>query len=247
MDTLYESPEQLLFRHSGASRNPEDSKHWTPAFAGVTKFVMNHFWMVLGLVAATSASAAPGLFSLTGLDGWDAQTFRKKTPTQYALVKDSGTQVLRADCKASASGFISRGEIDLAKTPVLEWRWKVDQVYPGLNEREKSGDDFPARVYVVRDGGWAVWRTRSLVYAWASHEPAGNDWPNPYTGQAHMVALQSGAAKAGRWITEKRDLRADFKRYFDLDLDTLDGIALMSDCDDAGGETRAWFGDIQTR
>mgnify|MGYP001792320715 CR=1 FL=1 len=62
-----------------------------------------------------------------------------------------------------------------------------------------------------------------------------------------MVVLQSGTTRTGHWMTEKRDLRADFKRYLGLDLDTLDGVALMSDCDDAGGNTRAWFGDIQLK
>ncbi len=197
------------------------------------------------LMFSASASAAPGLFSVTGLEGWEPQIFRKLTPTPYQLVKDGGTQVVQADCKASASGLISKHEVDLTKTPILEWRWKVDHVYSGISEKEKAGDDFPARIYVVHSGGIALWRTRSLAYTWASSQPAGSDWPNPFADQVHMVALESGKSKNGKWVTERRDLRADFKRYFDLDLETLDGIALMSDCDNAGGATRAWFGDVK--
>jgi hypothetical protein len=200
------------------------------------------------LFIALPALAAPGLFSRSGLSGWEAQTFRNKTPTGYTLVDDNGAgTVLRADCAASASGLIARQPIDLRRTPVLQWRWKVDGVYTGVDERRKSGDDFPARVYVVRDGGWAVWRTRSLVYVWASTAAAGTDFPNAYTGQAHVVVLRSGTADAGRWQAERRDLRADFRRYFDLEVDTLDGLAVMSDCDDAGGSARAWFGDLELR
>lgn len=189
--------------------------------------------------------ANPGLFSLSGLAGWEALSFKKKTPTTYTLVSEGKTQVLRAECQASASGYIAKGKLDLAKTPMLSWRWKVDGVYEGINERKKSGDDFPARVYVVRDGGLAVWRTRSLVYVWSSQQAVGSDWPNPYASQAHHVALQSGASKAGQWMSERRDLRADFKRYFNLDVNTLDGVALMSDCDDSGAQARAHFGDIR--
>lgn len=191
------------------------------------------------------ALADPGLFSMSGLTGWEALTFKKKTPTAYALTQDGKAPVLHAECKASASGYIAKGKLDLAKTPRLTWRWKVGGIYEGINEREKGGDDFPARVYVVRDGGLAIWRTRSLVYVWSSNQAAGSDWPNPYASQAHHVALQSGASKAGQWQTESRDLRADFKRYFDLDVDALDGVALMSDCDDFKGTTSAHYGDIR--
>jgi hypothetical protein len=154
-------------------------------------------------------------------------------------------QVLEADCQASASGWIRKGKIDLASTPVLRWRWKVAQVYPGIREREKKGDDFPARVYVVLDAGLAVWRTRSLVYVWASVEPQGSDWPSAYTRQARVVALRSGASGIGSWHEEQRDVRADFKRYFGIDASTADGVAIMTDCDDAGGATRAWYGDVR--
>lgn len=96
----------------------------------------------------------------------------------------------------------------------------------------------------MRDGGWTPWRTRSLVYVWARHEPAGTDWPSAYSAQAHIVALRSGAAQAGRWLEERRNLRADFRRYFGLDAGTAHGVALMTDCD-GGGEARAWYGDIR--
>lgn len=200
--------------------------------------------LVLGL-CAPAALAQAGLFSVTGLDGWSEQTFEGKKPTRYRLTRDSGVQVLEADCQASASGWIWKHKIDLARTPVLRWRWKVAQVYQGVREREKKGDDFPARVYVVLDGGLAAWRTRSLVYVWASSEPQGSDWPSAYTRQARMVALRSGASGAGRWHEERRDVRADFQRYFGIELHSVDGVAVMTDCDDAGGKARAWYGDVR--
>lgn len=196
-------------------------------------------------LCATAALAEPGLFSISGLDGWSEQTFKDKKPTQYRLARESNVQVLEADCKASASARIWKEKIDLLRTPILSWRWKVESVYPAVAEREKKGDDFPARVYVVMDGGLAVWRTRSLVYVWSSTESKGSDWPGAYTAQAHVVALRSGPADAGRWMEERRDVRADLKRYFGLDATHIDGVALMTDCDDAAGATRAWYGDVR--
>lgn len=194
---------------------------------------------------ALAALGVAGLFSATGLDGWTEQTFAGKQPTRYRLVRDSGVQVLQADCQASASGWIRKQQIDLKSTPVLRWRWKVERVYSDVREREKKGDDFPARVYVVLGSGRALSRSRSIVYVWASTEPQGSDWSSAYTSQAHMVALRSGASGAGQWHEERRDVRADFKRFFGIDVKVADGVAIMTDCDDAGGATRAWYGDVR--
>jgi hypothetical protein len=185
----------------------------------------------------------PGLAFAQGTGDWEAQGFRGKAATTYSILKEPAGEVVQADCKASASGLIRKDKIDLARTPFLRWRWRIESTYRGINEREKAGDDYPARVYVVLDGGLLAWRTRSLVYVWSSTSPAGADWPNPYTAQAHMVALRSG--NPGVWHEERRDVRADFKRYFGLDVDAIDGVALMTDCDDARGATRAWYADVR--
>lgn len=117
------------------------------------------------------------------------QTFKDVPPVHYRLTREGGVQVLEAECRAGASGWLWRETVELRRTPALAWRWKVGELPGSASEREKAGDDFAARVYVVLDGGWAPWRTRSLVYVWARHEPAGTDWPSAYTAQAHIVAL----------------------------------------------------------
>lgn len=171
--------------------------------------------------------------------GWEAQVFRNKPPTAYAVARG----VIEARCDRSASGLVRREKVDLGKTPFLRWRWKVESLYSNLDERTRQGDDYPARVYVVIDGGLLPWRTRTLVYVWSSTSAQGSDWPSAYTAQAHVVALRSG--NPGAWQEERRDVRADFRRYFGLDVAAIDGVALMTDCDDAGGSTRAWYADLR--
>ena len=195
-------------------------------------------------VAGTSL-AAPGVFSVNGLQGWDPQTFKNKTPTPYRLIEDAGVKVLEARCDHSASGYVWKEKIDLTQTPKLSWRWRVEKIFEQLREREKSGDDFPVRLYVVRDGGWALWRTRSLVYVWSNGESGVHDWPDAYTAQAHVIALRAGKQGLGQWQQEQRDIRADFKTYFGEDVDHVDAVALMSDCDDSGRSSRSLFGDIK--
>lgn len=198
--------------------------------------------LLVVLLSAFPAGAEPGPFSVGGLAGWTKQTFRGRAPTGYRLTRDAGVQVLEADCRSSASGWMWKEKIDLRLTPILAWRWKVATLHPAVREREKAGDDFAARVYVVAGGGL---RSRSLVYVWAGTEAQGTDWPSAYTAQAHMVALRSGTSGAQQWREERRDVRADFKRYFGLELEAVDGVALMTDCDDAGGVARAWYGDLR--
>lgn len=190
---------------------------------------------LLSLLCAAAARAEPGQFSARGLEGWAEQTFRGRKPTEYRLARDAGVQVLEADCKASASGWMWKEKIDLRRTPVLRWRWKAASMYAGLREREKRGDDFPARVYVVLGG-------RTLVYVWASEAAPLSDWVSPYTSRAHIVALRSGP---GQWLEEKRDVQEDLRRYLGIEATHIDGVAVMTDCDDAGGATRAWYGDLR--
>ena len=198
-----------------------------------------------GLLLATPASADPRPFSLYGLAGWEPQTFLFHAHTAYQPVQDGNIQVIEAQCDNSASGQIWRDRIDLKATPVLAWRWKIESLYAGLNEREKAGDDFPVRVYAVRGGGLAPWRNRAIVYVWSNGEQGPADWPDAYTESAHVVAVRSGSNGVGEWQQERRDLRADFKQFFGLDLQSLDAVALMTDCDDHHGKARAWYGDLR--
>jgi hypothetical protein len=207
---------------------------------------MSRIWRSLLLVPLLAQglpahAAGPGAFSRGGLQGWQAQTFDGKAATRYQL-RDG---YLQAECRASASGFTWRQSVRLSDTPILSWRWRVHDLLRGIDERRKNGDDFLARVYVVVDGGWAVWRSRSLVYVWSNGETPGADWPSAYTRQAHIIALRAGATGLGEWQHEQRDLAADFQRYFGEIPERIHALALMSDCDDSGGAGRADYGDIQ--
>jgi hypothetical protein len=135
-------------------------------------------------------------------------------------------------------------QVDLAATPYLHWRWKVDNVFSGNDERRRAGDDYPARVYVVFSGGLLFWRTRAINYVWSSHQPPGTAWPNAYTGNARMIAVESGSEHLGQWRQARRDVRADYRRLFGEEPGRVDAVALMTDTDDTGATATAWYGDI---
>jgi hypothetical protein len=197
-----------------------------------------------GLPPLLAAELLLGDFS-DGTGAWERRSF--KGETRYRVADVDGIRALEAVADGSASALYRRVTVDLEKTPWLHWRWRVEDTFgPTIDERTRRGDDYPARIYVVRRGGIAFWRTRALNYVWASGRPVGDRWANAYAGaNVQMWALDSGAADAGHWVSHTRNVRADWRAAFGDDITTLDGLALMTDADDTGGMARAWYADIR--
>ena len=206
-------------------------------------------WLLLGVCGAALAASTdqPPPFSSGGLDGWTPESILTEKATQYSAVEDGGIKVVQAQCQDSASMLGWAGPIDLGKTPLLSWRWKIERLYAGLDERVKGSSDFPARVYVVAGKRWLPWSLRTVEYAWSNGEYKAVSWPSPYSGamgQAVIVPVRTGAEGVGEWQEQQRNVQADFKQFFNIDLDKIGAVALMSDCDDAHGSGRAWYGDL---
>lgn len=170
---------------------------------------------------------------------WPTRSFEGET--RYSVVEKSGRRVLEAKSQGQASARYLEREVDLNETPYLHWCWQVSKTYPGLDETTKAGDDYPARVYVAHKTGLLPWQVESVNYVWASTQPQGATWPNAFTQRAQLIALQSGEQRVGDWIAEVRDVRADFAELFSNSPSYINGIALMSDGDNAGGNATAWF------
>ena len=185
-----------------------------------------------------------GRFSDSSLEGWDSRAFKGVTEYAFAFDRGLGKTVLNATARASAAGRFRKIRIDLTRTPVLHWSWKVDQVFDDIDETRKSGDDFPARVYVVVERGVLGLRSISLNYVWASKHAVGAVWPSPYTGQVKLLATQSGHDGLGVWVDNARNLRTDLKAAFGEDIAAIDSVALMTDTDDHKGYATAAYGDI---
>ena len=181
-------------------------------------------------------------FSRGELSGWKSKEF--SGVTRYALENRDGRTVLRADSNASASGLYREASIDLGKTPILNWTWQVGNILPGADERTRAGDDYPARIYVIFSGGLMFWRTRAINYVWSNMQLTGSSWPNAFTGNARMIAVESGSGRVGQWVSERRDVRADYRRVFGEEPGRVDAVAIMTDTDNTGATATAWYGDI---
>lgn len=173
--------------------------------------------------------------------------FSQRTEYRLAEASETGTghAAVHARCGGSnASALVVEREISLERTPILEWRWRVDSVYRDIDETEKSGDDYPARIYIVAER-WPRFRSRVVSYVWSSSHTMGAAWESPFLSQFRMIAAQSGAERLGQWITERRNVLADFSRLHGIEPDTIDALAIMTDCDNAGQQATAWYGPVR--
>ena len=196
---------------------------------------------------------------------WQPISFSKiDTKTEYDLVRDSTGTVVRARSDGGAAGLGTETRIDLTEYPILEWRWKVDSVVQDGNARTKEGDDYPARLYVTFDYedlgfgdkvklvalralGYDEIPTRALNYIWGNRVERGAVLENAYTDWVMMVAVQSGAARTGEWVTERRNVLQDYREAFGGDPPPVNGVAIMTDTDNTNGTATAYYGDILFR
>jgi hypothetical protein len=194
------------------------------------------------LLAGDPARVPVSDFAGEGTDGWEVQSFSGLT--RYTTVRLEGRPALEANSQAAASGLVRRIEVDLTRTPYLNWSWRVEEPLRGLEERSRSGDDYAARVYVIQSGGALFWRTRAVNYVWSGSQPSGTDWPNAFTDRARMVAVRSADAPLAAWQSERRNVRDDFRRLFGVDAERIHAVAIMTDTDNSGRAARAHYGEI---
>ncbi len=176
------------------------------------------------------------------LEGWESKRFAGETT--YQTAEQDGRRCVRAVARGTASGMFREIEVDLTRTPWLNWHWRIDNVYRNDGEQTRAGDDYPARVYVVKSGGALFWKTLAVNYVWSSHQPVGTSWPNAFTDNAHMFAVRSGDGQTGQWLAEKRNIREDFRQAFGKDVERIHAVAIMSDADNTGQAASGCYGDI---
>lgn len=207
--------------------------------------IWSALWIALLLVFCFPARAETlpvGSFSKEGLKNWKTHNFNGET--RYRTVVRQGRQVILAESSGSASALYRELRIDLDKTPYVNWSWRVHNVISGLDERTKSGDDYPARIYLVTKDGFLPWQSKAVNYVWAGTLPKETRWNSAFTDSSLMIAVRSGAEEKDVWVREKRNVKADFQRFLGRPVRYINVIALMSDTDNSGAEVSAEYGNI---
>jgi hypothetical protein len=177
-------------------------------------------------------------------DRWAVQPLSSKA-TQYNVVSLADGEALFAQSDNAASALLRVVDGVEGVAAALSWRWRVDQPIPATaREREKRGDDYVARVFVIF-GKELNEDTRALCYVWSASEPVGAMFPNPHVEQVTTIVVRSGSEDLGQWIAEERDVAADYRRAFGASDAKIGAIALMVDTDNSRSKARSWFDDVE--
>jgi hypothetical protein len=198
-----------------------------------------------GLLLASPLGAADIVrFQPADMRDWSVHSFNGTT--RYEAVDRDGETVLRAEAQATGSVLYVRRKVDLRETPYIEWHWRVDKLPETAGiERKREGDDFAARIYVVREGFLGRINATTLNYLWTRELAVGETWISPYTSQSVRLAVDSGSARLGEWVHHRRNLRHDWRQAFDETIDRIDGVAIMTDADNTDSRARAFYGEIR--
>ena len=164
--------------------------------------------------------------------------------TEYSIGKNEKGNFLKAIANNSGSGLGKEIIIDLNKTPYLNITWKVEKDLNGINERSKKGHDYAARVFVVKKTGATPLSNRAMNYVFSSNEEVGIYHPSPYTKKSIDYVLATTKDHLNEWVTVKTNVKEHFKKFHNLDLDEINGLAIMADTDNSKLSSVSYFQDI---
>ena len=164
--------------------------------------------------------------------------------TVYSIGANENGNYLKSVADNAASGLGKEVKIDLNKTPFINITWKIEQDLKGIKENTKKGHDFAARVFAVKKTGATPLSNRAINYVFSSNNDVGLNWPSPYTKKSVDNVLSSTKNSLSEWVTVKSNVKEDFKKFHDLDVNELDGLAIMSDTDNSKMKSIAYYQNI---
>ena len=164
--------------------------------------------------------------------------------TIYTIGSNENGNFLKAVADNAASGLGKEVKIDLNKTPFINITWKIEKDLPGIKENTKKGHDFAARVFAVKKTGATPLSNRAINYVFSSNNEIGFNSPSPYTKKSIDNVLASTKNNLNEWVTVKANVKEDFKRFHNLNVDELDGLAIMSDTDNSKMKAIAYYQNI---
>ena len=184
-------------------------------------------------------------FTETELSELDVRKVRgADNKTIYTVGSNENGNFLKAVADNAASGLGKKVKIDLNKTPFINITWKIEKDLAGIKENTKKGHDFAARVFAVKKTGTTPLSNRAINYVFSSNNEIGFNSPSPYTKKSIDNVLASTKNNLNVWITVKANVKEDFKKFHDLDVNELDGLAIMSDTDNSKMKAIAYYQNI---
>ena len=164
--------------------------------------------------------------------------------TLYSVGLDENGNFIKAVADNSASGLGKKVNINLNKTPIINITWKVEKDLAGIKENTKKAHDYAARVFVIKKTGATILSNRAINYVYSSNNQIGFNSPSPFTKKSIDYVLSTTKDNINEWITVKSNVKEDFKNFHNLNVDQLDGLAIMADTDNSKLKSVSYFQNI---
>ena len=163
----------------------------------------------------------------------------------YSVQQESGCKFIRADSRKTQDPIGYEVRWPLRDFPILQWRWRAVQFPAGSNERELGRNDSVLGVYVVF-GHFPL--IKSIKYIWSDTLPEGSCFPSPHSAMTQVVVVRSGRGQRGAWVTESRDVLADYVQFYggkEKNPVAL-GIGLLTDSDNTRSQAIGDYAEFRT-
>ena len=156
-----------------------------------------------------------------------------KGKTTWTLGSNENGKYIKAEAEGTGSGLGKEILIDLNKTPFINITWKVEKDLSGIVENSKKGHDFAARVFVVKKTGATALSNRAINYVFSSNNSVHETWRSPYTKKSIDYVLATTKNHLNEWVTVKANVKDHFKKLHNLDVEEIEGVAIMTDTDNS--------------
>ena len=206
----------------------------------------NFLLVILFIVTYSSVAVAEKIlvFEFTQDEKETLKVRKVKKKTTYTLGSNDNGNFLKAEAEGVGSGLGKEIKIDLNKTPFINITWKIEQNLSGIDERSKKGHDYAARVFVIKKTGATALSNKAINYVFSSNENIGQYWRSPYTKKSIDYVLATTLLNDNEWVTVKANVKQDFKKLHNLDVNELNGVAIMTDTDNSKLKAISYYQNI---
>ena len=196
------------------------------------------------LVISYSKSETLKVFEFTNEEFDQLKKRKVKGETTWTLGSNESGNFIKAEAEGVGSGLGKEVLINLNKTPIINITWKIEKDLSGINENSKKGHDFAARVFVVKKTGSTALSNRAVNYVFSSNNEIGKYWRSPYTKKSIDYVLSTTKQNLNEWVTVKANVKEHFKLLHDLDVNELNGVAIMTDTDNSKLKAISYYQNI---
>ncbi len=202
------------------------------------------------LVLILQARTAPLAFIVLNTAGWDPgrlpsnwQVKANYGHPDFSVCSDDLGPCLHLKSVKASFALERRVDIDAVEMPYLTWRWRVTQLPAGGDFRRPATDDQAAQVLV------AFADRRILTYIWDTSAPKGTAQSASAIPFVHIFAVvcESGPAETNQWVTENRNLAADYQRAFGKPAPRVNGLRIQINSQHTGTVAESYFGEVAFR